>query len=143
MDDIYCFGGNPLDRASERRDNREWIASLLADPETRILALRDLKPFTRGKAAPAQREDAPALDWQPVAQWRDHIDTGAQLIFLGLGDGRAHFAIDATGANVAPDVDTELVDVRALAPTIATGEAAILAEARSLTPGTAPLPFCA
>src|SRR2546428_2398592 len=136
MDDIYCYDGNPLDRASERRNDREWIAALLGVPETRILALRDLKPFTRGTAAPA-------LDWQPVTQWRDQIDAGAQLIFLGLGDGRAHFAIDATGANVAPDVDTELVDVRALAPTIATGEAAILAEARSLTPGTAPLPFCA
>ena len=32
MEDIYCFGGNPLDRASERRDDREWIATLLADP---------------------------------------------------------------------------------------------------------------
>jgi len=136
MDDIYCFGGNPLDRASERRNDREWIAALLGDPETRILALRDLKPFTRGTAAPA-------LDWQPVTQWRDQIDAGAQLIFLGLGDGRAHFAIDATGANVAPDVDTELVDVRALAPTIATGEAAILAEARSLLDWHARHRFCA
>jgi hypothetical protein len=52
-----------------------------------------------------------------VAQWRDQIDGGAPLIFLGLGDGRAHFAIDAAGADVAPDVDTELIDVRALAPT--------------------------
>src|SRR5256885_12068352 len=122
MDDICCFGGNPLDRASERRDDREWIAALLGDPETRILALRDLKPFTRGTATPA-------LDWQPVAQWRDQIDTGAALIFLGLGDGRAHFAIDAAGANVAPDVDTELIDVRALAPTMAPGEAAKIGRA--------------
>src|SRR5437867_9415150 len=74
MEDIYCFGGNPLDRASERRNDREWIAALLGDAETRILALRDLKPFTT---------PAPALDWQPVAQWRDQIDTGAPLIFLG------------------------------------------------------------
>jgi len=29
---------------------------------------------------------------------------------------RAHFAIDAAGASLAPDVDTELIDVRALAP---------------------------
>src|SRR5437867_7525952 len=150
MEDIYCFGGNPLDGASERRNNREWIASLLADPETRILALRDLKPFTRGKATPArradapvQRADAPVLDWQPVAQWCDHIDTGAQLIFLGLGDGRAHFAIDATAAKVAPDVDTELIDVRGLAPAIAAGEAAILAEARSLLDWHARHRFCA
>ena len=136
MEDIYCFGGNPLDRASERREDREWIAGLLDAKETRILALRDLKPFTRGKAAPA-------LDWQPVAQWRDQIDAGAWLIFLGLGDGRAHFAIDAAGANVAPDIDTELIDVRALAPAIATGEAAILAEARSLLDWHARHRFCA
>jgi len=136
VEDIYCFGGNPLDRASERREDREWIAGLLDAKETRILALRDLKPFTRGKAAPA-------LDWQPVAQWRDQIDAGAWLIFLGLGDGRAHFAIDAAGANVAPDIDTELIDVRALAPAIATGEAAILAEARSLLDWHARHRFCA
>ena len=69
MDDVYCFGGNPLDRASERRDDGEWIATLLGDPQTRLLALRDLKPFTRGTAVPA-------LDWQPVAQWRGQIDGG-------------------------------------------------------------------
>jgi NAD+ diphosphatase len=136
MDDVYCFGGNPLDRASERRDDGEWIAALLGDPETRLLALRDLKPFTRGTAVPA-------LDWQPVAQWRDQIDGGAPLIFLGLGDGRAHFAIDAAGADVAPDIDTELVDVRALAPAIAPSEAAILAEARSLLDWHARHRFCA
>jgi len=70
-------------------------------------------------------------------------DGGAPLIFLGLGDGRAHFAIDAAGADVAPDVDTELIDVRALAPAIASGEAAILAEARSLLDWHARHRFCA
>jgi NAD+ diphosphatase len=136
MEDIYCFGGNPLDRASERRGDREWIAKLLADPNTRILALRDLKPFTRGTGTPA-------LDWQPIGPWRDQIDAGASLLFLGLGDGRAHFAIDATGTSVASDIDTELVDVRALAPAIAIGEAAILAEARSLLDWHRRHRFCA
>ena len=136
MEDVYCFGGNPLDRVSERRDDSGWIAKLLGDSETRLLALRDLKPFTRGGAAPA-------LDWQPVPQWRDHIDGGAPLIFLGLADGRAHFAIDAAGADIAPDVDTELIDVRALAPTLASSEAAILAEARSLLDWHARHRFCA
>ena len=78
-----------------------------------------------------------------MEQWRDQIDSGAMLLFLGLGDGRAHFAIDATGSSVAPDVDTELVDVRALAPAIAVGEAAILAEARSLLDWHARHRFCA
>src|SRR5262245_6234263 len=129
MEDIYCFGGNPLDRASERRDDREWIDGLLGDPETRILALRDLKPFTRGSAAPT-------LDWQPVAPWRDQIDGGAALIFLGLGDGRAHFAIDATGAQIAPDVDTELIDVRALAPAMAPGRRPSLPRPAASSTGT-------
>ncbi len=44
----------------------------------------------------------------------------------------AHFAIEAAGASVVPDVDTELIDVRSLARTIASGEVAILAEARYL-----------
>jgi NAD+ diphosphatase len=136
VEDIYRFGGNPLDRASERREDHVWIAGLLDAPETRVLPLRDLKPFTRGKISPA-------LDWQPVASWRDQIETGASMIFLGLGDGRAHFAIDATGAEVAPDIDTELVDVRALAPAIGAGEAAILAEARSLLDWHARHRFCA
>ena len=136
MEDVYCFGGNPLDRASERRDDGGWITKLLGDSGTRVLALRDLKPFTRGTAVPA-------LDWQPVAPWRDQIEGGAPLIFLGLSDGRAHFAVDAAGADVAPDVDTELIDVRALAPTLASGEAAILAEARSLLDWHARHRFCA
>jgi NAD+ diphosphatase len=136
VEEIYCFGGNPLDRMSERRDEPDWIAKQLDDPQTRLIALRDLKPFTRGTAVPA-------LDWQPVAPWRDHIDGGAPVVFLGLGDGRAHFAIDAAGADVAPDVDTELVDVRALAPTLAPAEAAILAEARSLLDWHARHRFCA
>ena len=136
MEDIYRFGGNPLDRVSERRDDREWIAALLDDPGTRMLALRDLKPLIRGSAMPA-------LDWQLVAPWRAEIDAGATLIFLGMGDGCAHFAIDATGADIAPDIDTEPIDVRALAPTIPTGEAAILAEARSLIDWHARHRFCA
>jgi hypothetical protein len=111
VDDVYCFGGNPLDRASKHRDDADWITVLLGDPETHLLALRDMKPFTRGTTLPA-------LDWRQ-APWRDQIAGGAPPIFLGLGDGRAHFAIDAAGADVAPDVKTVLIDVRALAPTIA------------------------
>src|SRR5262245_61839202 len=131
-EEIYCFGGNPLDRASERRDDGDWIAALLREPTTCLLAFRDLKPFTRGGGVPA-------LDWQPVTMWRDQIERGAPLVFLGLGEGRAHFAIDATGADGA----AASIDVRALAPTIAAGEAAILAQARSVLDWHARHRFCA
>jgi NAD+ diphosphatase len=135
MEDVYCFAGNPLDRASERRDDAAWITALLADPQTRVVALRDLKPFTR--ATPS-----PALDWQPVARWRAPIESGASLVFLGLGDGRAHFAIDATGMDAAAG-EAASADARTLGPALAPGEAAILAEARSLLDWHARHRFCA
>ncbi len=137
MEEIYTFAGNPLDRASERRSDAAWITALLADPASRILPLRDLKPLV-------QDGDAPALGWQGIAPWRGLIEAGATLVFLGLGEGgRAYFAIDATGSDMLPGWDAETVDVRALAPQIAQGEAAILAEARSLVDWHARHRFCA
>lgn len=135
MEEIYTFGGNPLDRASQRRTDTAWIRGLLDDPQTRILPLCDLKPLVRDGATPA-------LDWQGVAPWRTLIEAGAVLIFLGLGDDGPRFAIDATGSDV-PGWDVDAVDVRALAPQIAVGEAAILAEARSLIDWHVRHGFCA
>ena len=132
MEEIYCFAGNPLDRASERRRDGEWIRSLLDAPSTVILPLCDLRPLTRGA-------DTPALDWQPVEHWRDAMAQGATLVFLGLGDGRAYFAIDA-GATAS---NTEAFDARTLAPLLPTGDAAIVAEARSLIDWHARHGFCA
>ncbi|MGH7029775.1 MAG: NAD(+) diphosphatase, partial [Stellaceae bacterium] len=65
----------------------------------------------------------------------------APLILLGIGDGRALFALDASAAPAAAGADT--VDVRALAASIPGGEAAILAEARSLLDWHARHGFCA
>src|SRR5579862_1188420 len=135
MEEIYCFAGNPLDRASERRRDAAWIASLLLDPAARILPLSDLRPLTRGAASPV-------LDWQSVAPWRDGIEHGATLIFLGLDDERPYFAVDASGADSAAR-DGEPLDARTLAPLLPAGEAAILAEARSLIDWHARHRFCA
>ena len=137
MEEIYCFAGNPLDRASERRRDTEWVASLFADPAARILPLRDLRPLTR------DRRRSPALDWQKVAPWRELIERGATLIFLGLGDEGPRFAVDASGADSGPAAASEAFDARTLAPLLPGGEAAILAEARSLIDWHARHRFCA
>jgi NAD+ diphosphatase len=136
MEEIYCFAGNPLDRVSERRRDAGWIASLLDEPATRLIPLRDLKPSIRNGSQMA-------LDWQPVGAWRDVIAAGATLAFLGIAEGRAHFALDATGTDQLPDPATENIDVRTLAPLIAGAEAAILAEARSVVDWHARHRFCA
>ncbi|MBV9555412.1 MAG: NAD(+) diphosphatase [Alphaproteobacteria bacterium] len=134
MEEIYCFGGNPLDRVSERRRDRAWIAGLLAAPETRVLPLYELKPSVGDMLRPA-------LDWQPVAAWQEAIAGGALSIFLGIGeDGHARFAVDATGCDAAA---ADNIDVRSLAPLLPAGEAAILAEARSLIDWHARHRFCA
>src|SRR5258706_1411544 len=135
MEEIYCFAGNPLDRVSERRRDSAWVGELLDDPAARLLPLRDLRPLTRGS-------DKIELDWQTVAPWRELIGGGATLIFLGLGDGRPHFAIDAGAAGIA-GADREPIDARSLAPLLPSGEAAILAEARSLIDWHARHRFCA
>ena len=131
MEDIYCFGGNPLDRAAERRRDAAWIGSLLDNPSARLLPMRELRPALRdGNGAGL------SLDWQPVGRWRELIETGAILIFLGIGDdGRPHFALDASAAPPAnaPDIaDQTPMDARSLAPLLPAPEAAILGEARSV-----------
>ena len=136
MEEIYCFAGNPLDRASERRRDQAWIATLLDDPAALILPLRELRPATRGSGSPV-------LDWQKVAPWRELIDGGATLIFLGLAEHRPYFAIDASTAEFGFTEAGEPPDVRSLAPLLPAPEAAILAEARSLIDWHARHRFCA
>ena len=136
MEEIYPFAGNPLDRASERRRDAAWVRSLLDDPAARILPLRDLRPLARGG-------ESPLLDWQPVPAWRDPIEGGATLIFLGLDEHGPRFAVDASGADIAPASASEPFDARILAPLHPAGEAAILAEARSLIDWHARHRFCA
>jgi NAD+ diphosphatase len=125
MEEIYCFAGNPLDRVSQRRQDAGWVVSLLEDPATRVLPLHGLKP-------PVCHSSAALLDWQSVAPWRPLIDSGNTLILLGIRDGRAFFALDAGSTEAASDNGSVLMDARTAAPMIDGGEAAILAEARSL-----------
>jgi NAD+ diphosphatase len=125
MEEIYCFAGNPLDRVSQRRQDAGWVASLLEDPATRVLPLHGLKPAVC-------HSSAASLDWQSVAPWRPLIDSGNTLILLGIRDGRAFFALDAGSTEVLGDNGSVLMDARTAAPMIDGGEAAILAEARSL-----------
>jgi NAD+ diphosphatase len=132
MEEISPFAGNPLECMAGRRQDPSWVASLLEEPQTRILPLFGLKPLLR-QGPPL------GLDWQSVLAWRPLIAAGASLIFLGIGEGRAHFAIDAGAA----DAPKDLAEVRELAPLLSAAEAAILGEARALIDWHARHGFCA
>ena len=78
-----------------------------------------------------------------MASWRTAIDSGATLVLLGIGEGRAHFALDASGMPPAAGAENATADVRGLAAAIAGPDAAILAEARSVLDWHARHRFCA
>ena len=109
MEEIYCFGGNPLDRASERRRDTVWIRSLLDDPVARILPLCELRPLIRNSKTTE-------LDWQPVEPWRERIARGATLVFLGLDKDRPYFAVDGGPAEAAAAGQSGPVDARTVGP---------------------------
>jgi NAD+ diphosphatase len=136
MEEVYTFAGNPLDRVSQRRQDAAWIASLLDNPEGRLLPFRELKPLVRDHSTPAP-------DWQPITPWRDAIDSGAILVLLGIGEGRAYFALDASSVAMPDREEAATADVRSLAAVIPGPDAAILAEARSLIDWHTRHGFCA
>src|SRR5271157_2479968 len=123
MEEVYAFGANPLDRASGRRGDATWVAALLDHPDSRIALLSELKPLVRPGAVPT-------IDWQQIAPWRARIEVGATCVLLGLADGSARFALDATGA--PPPGGAEPADMRGLASVMEAGAAAILGEARAI-----------
>lgn len=135
MEEVYAFGGNPLDRVSERRADAALLAALLDDPQSRVVLLRELKPLVTAQTPPR-------IAWQPVAPWRGLIEGGATWLLLGLADGRARFALDATNADPA-GLDGEPGEMRGLAAAMDAGEAAILGEARALIDWHARHRFCA
>jgi NAD+ diphosphatase len=136
MEEVYAFGGNPLDRASERRGDAGWVAALLDHPDSRIALLSELKPLVRPGPVPT-------IDWHEIAPWRARIEAGATCVLLGLADGSARFALDATGATLPTAGGAELGDLRGLAAVMAAGDAAILGEARAITDWHARHGFCA
>ena len=136
MEEVYAFGGNPLDRASERRADATWLGALLEHADSRVALLSELKPLVHPGTPPT-------IAWQPLAPWRATMDGGATWLLLGLADGRARFALDVTGAAAPLPSACEFGDMRALAGEMDGGGAAILGEARALIDWHARHRFCA
>jgi NAD+ diphosphatase len=140
MEEIYAFGANPLDRASERRGDADWVTALLDHPDSRIALLDELKPLVRPGPVPT-------IDWQTIAPWRALIEAGTTCALLGLTEGSARFALDVTGAPLAEMLGGErageFAEMRGLATVMAATDAAILGEARAVIDWHARHKFCA
>ena len=91
------FAGNPLDRASEKRSDAEWIAAKRRDPLSLVWPLWRLQPFLLG---PEDR-DASSVEagYLRPGLAEELASDEAVSIFLGLEpDGTAVFALDISAA---------------------------------------------
>jgi len=128
------FAGNPLNRASERRLEANWIESRLHDPSTLIFPMWRLEPFLLGPD-----NSAPPIQLGLLKPGLTDVlaADGAPCIFLGLDGDRAVFALDISAAE-NPAQEGPLAglgffrDARAAGQMVSIKEAAIIAQAKAL-----------
>jgi NAD+ diphosphatase len=125
------FAGNPLDRASDRRSDADWIAGQLSAPESLGVVLWNGKPLVEdAKGGGVQ------IAYVAAKMVRDMAGGPERLLFLGLWQGVAVFAVDLDG--VADPADGPLQglgrfeDLRIIALRLPGTEAGILATAKSM-----------
>ena len=128
------FAGNPLNRASERRLEANWIESRLHDPSTLIFPMWRLEPFLLGP-----ENSAPPIQLGLLKPGLTDVlaAAGAPCIVLGLDGERAVFALDISAAE-NPAKEGPLAglgffrDARAAGQMVSIKEAAIIAQAKAL-----------
>ena len=123
------FGGSPLDRASDKRRDRAWLDARMSDPASRYLAFWKLQGLVKSGGETG-------LAWANAGV-RESMVASTGVVLLGVRDDVAHFAVDVSGLE-KPERALGLgglasfSDVRAAAAALPAGEAAILAQGRSL-----------
>ena len=125
------FAGNPLDRASEKRGDAAWLASQLASPRSRGLAIWNGRPLLEPSTDGARR-----IAWFPAALAASLAGGDERLLFMGLADGAAVFAVDLEGeADPAAgplEGRGQFEELRPVALALPPEEAAIVATAKQM-----------
>jgi NAD+ diphosphatase len=128
------FVGNPLNRASEKRTDANWIEAKRRDPTSRILPIWRLEPFLLEPESPAAPTRLGFL--RPEAA--DGLaGKDAPCIFLGLEGERAVFAIDISAGGEAVKGGAlgrlgYFQEARTAAQTVSIQDAAMIAQAKAL-----------
>ena len=128
------FSGNPLNRASEKRPDADWVAKKRRDPSSLVLPLWRLQPFLLGSEKSRGPLEAgflmPGLAEQLAAE-------DAPWVMLGLEGERVLFALDISAArdpaNEGPLAGLgHFRDMRAAAMLLPDKDTAILGQAKAL-----------
>ncbi len=128
------FANNPLDRLAQRRTDAAWLAERLSNTSSLIVPLWQLKPLI----VVAKEKDAPsAIGWLRPGFVRDLVPDDALQVFLGVKDDVAYFAADASAIEDPKQHGSlaatgKFIELRSIAPDLTSGDAAILAQAKSL-----------
>jgi len=127
------FSGSPLNRASEKRTDQNWIESKRRDPSSLVLPMRRLEPFLLGA-----ENAVPPIELGLVrTEIADSLASDDALcIFLGLDRDTAVFALDVSeGDDAQIGRLTGLGyfrDARVAAQMVSLEHAAIIAQAKAM-----------
>src|SRR5579871_6353269 len=128
------FAGNPLNRASEKRTDANWIESKRRDPSSLVLPMWRLEPFLLGP-----EKNSPPIELGLIRSGIADLlaSADAPCIFLGLDGDQAIFALDVSEAN-EPTKTGPLAglgyfrDARMAASMVSIKDAAIIAQAKAM-----------
>jgi NAD+ diphosphatase len=124
------FSGSPLDRASARRGDAQWVDELLRDPSSRAVGVS-------ADGVLVEDGDPPRLARLPLAE-----APGETPLLLGIeAGGSALFAVDAAGAEPAEGVTA--VGLRDAAALLSHDEGGVIAQATGLVNWHRRHPRCA
>jgi NAD+ diphosphatase len=127
------FAGNPLDRASERRGDRDWLRQRLEDPDSLALAIWNGRPLVEDDGGP---DKGVRLAYLPTALAKELAAGEERLLFLGLWKETAVFAVDLEGeadpASGPLNGFGRFEDLRGIALRLPESDAAIIATTKAV-----------
>jgi NAD+ diphosphatase len=136
-----AYAASPLDRAGHRREDAEWIAARLADPESLFVPVWRSRSLLRGMA-----EGRPEAVFLTGAAAEACRMAGGPWAFLGTWRQAAVFAVDIGMADdpipLLPEAAATFEDLRVAAGLLPPDDASILAHARGLMHWRSRCGFC-
>jgi len=128
------FAGSPLNRASEKRTDSNWIESKRRDPSSLVLPMWRLEPFLLG---PEKLTPPIELGLLRPGITDSLASAEAPCIFLGLDGDRAIFALDVSEAGNPAKAGPlaglgYFCEARTAAQMVSIQDAAIIAQAKAL-----------
>lgn len=131
------FANNPLDRASYRRADKDWVAAQLADSASLFVPFHRLQPFVLPEEKPSQGKD---VGWLRMGLLHELAGPEPLVVFLGINKrGKSLFAADVSGLKNAENHPAlkgfgafEELRGLAMAGEITPSELAILAQGKSM-----------